>query len=107
MNKIVSLETAKKLEDIGWEKETELMYNSNEEIVPVINERIGLSEYSKKYDYYAPDIPELLKDLKHQLFSIETRDFAWRVLTDGVEKIEISNIELVEALAELYIKLNQ
>jgi len=108
MNNYVSLKTAKKL---NWQGKTEKVWIIIENKDPFIVTK-GIYEYKtisfaylNKIEIPAPSIAELLEELKgkfEELYYSETFE-VWQV--NSLAYDNYCNKELVEALAELYIKL--
>lgn len=133
MEKHVSLETAKKLKDHCWVEVCTWSYTQNNDgefdLQPNLycNEEIA-HQWDKGRDIYpAPDIPELLDNLPKDLkkFNGEERytDIGGELnimLEEGIPTMpvccvfynwdkfpKVSNDELVEALAEIWVKLTE
>jgi hypothetical protein len=111
MNNYPSKETCQLL---NWQKETEMYYvwfpKNNE--VQLVNE----TNKNKLIDYYADDLPEVFKapniaellEWFSNKFNLFTPLSLLSKIVEELFKSNISNsIPLIEALAELYIKLNK
>jgi len=109
MEKHVSLETAKRLDEAGWAKETQQHYGLDDDEKPELGFALwtGFPDDDEEY-YYAPDIAELLEELPGGTF-IHRYDETpkYFVSKQGAYVGEFEGDNLIELLAKLWIKLQE
>jgi hypothetical protein len=104
MNNNVSFEISKLL---NWQGETEKVWYEDCDGELIFANRRDILVGNPNLIFKAPSITELLEELKHEIKKIYYSKSAMQWEIVGEDLFIKSSIELVEALAELYIKLNE
>lgn len=103
MQKYVSLETAKKLKEHGWNIETDICVMPDGRYTHISRGMLD-STWGMIEKYYAPDIADILCEVQHLIGAIE-KDDEWVIWWKNKRAGLIAyDAELVEALAKVWLK---